>query len=247
MNLTRDHDFSIIMPTFQEAKNIPELIQRIAAIDFGKKKYEVIIVDDNSKDGTVEIVQHLKSQYAWLKLIVRQNQKGLCQSILEGIQVAAYPTLVIMDADLSHPPEKIPTMLAAFAAADVELVIGSRYIAGGTSDATWPMMRKALSRLAVLFTRPLIGFEVKDPLSGFLAIKKETVVRGSMMRPIGWKIGLELMVKCRIRHIQEIPIHFSERKSGVSKLNIKVVLSYLQHIGHLMWFKWKSGDYVSQK
>jgi len=238
MNLNQDQHFSIIMPTFQEAKNISALIQRIAAIDFGTTQFEVIIVDDNSNDGMMETIQQLQPHYPWLKLIVRQDKKGLCHSILTGMQRALFSTWVIMDADLSHPPEKIPELLTALHAHPVDLVIGSRYVKGGSSDSRLPLLRKIFSRLAVLLTRPLIGFQVKDPLSGFLALKKSTYLSGNPLKPIGWKIGLEIMIKCHCRRIEEIPIHFSKRNQGVSKLNLKIVLSYLHHLSHLFWFEY---------
>lgn len=238
MYTNENNNFSIIMPTFREAKNIPELIERISKVDFGSRAFEVILVDDNSQDGTKEIVDHLKIKYPWLRLIVRQDRKGLSESVMEGFTHAVYPICVVMDADLSHPCEKIPEMLTVLAKPDVDLVIGSRYIKGGSSDEGWPLMRKVVSRLAALFARVLIAVPVKDPLSGFLAIKKNTYMSGIKLEPIGWKIGLEMMVKCRCKNIQEVPIHFSERVHGTSKLNYRVVLDYIKHVKRLFWFKY---------
>lgn len=232
------HDFSIIVPTFREAKNIPELIRRIAETPKRSCRYEVILMDDNSQDGTEEIVRALQKSYSWLRLIVRQEKKGLSESVLEGFTHAQYPMWVIMDADLSHPPEKIPEMLDILANPNVDMVIGSRYISGGSSDELWPTARKAVSRIAAWMARTLIAVPVNDPLSGFLALKKETYQRATnKIQPIGWKIGLELMVKCGCKNIQEVPIHFAQRTQGISKLNMKVIANYMQHVYRLMWFK----------
>lgn len=231
-------DFSIIVPTFKEAKNIPELIQRIGNLQLAKNQFEVILMDDHSQDGIEQIVKHLQIQYPWLRLIVRKDNKGLSESVLEGLTQAQYANYIVMDADLSHPPEKIPEMISALTAQETQMVIGSRYIKGGSSDELWPWMRKLISKGAAFVARMLIGVPVKDPLSGFFAIRKTTYEQGShRLQPIGWKIGLELMVKCRCQHITEIPIHFSQRAHGSSKLSAKVMMNYLQHVFRLMRFK----------
>ncbi len=237
MDSTESENFSIIVPIFHEAKNIPELIKRIAQINFGSRMFEVVLVDDDSRDGTEEIVHHLQLQYPWLRLLVRKEKKGLSESVLEGFQQAKYPVWVIMDADLSHPPEKIPQMLAALAESHVDFVVGSRYVPGGSSDEMWPLLRRASSRLAAFIARILVAVPVRDPLSGFLALKKEIVQTGDPIEPVGWKIGLEIMVKCRCRHIREVPIHFTQRARGVSKLNLRVIFNYFRHVGRLAVFK----------
>ncbi len=235
-------DFSIILPTLYEAKNIPEIIYRIHQINFSNRKFEILIVDDNSQDGTEEIVSDLQKSYPALRLIIRQGKRGLSEAVIQGLNQVIYPIIVIMDADLSHPPEKIPDMLTALQMPQVDLVIGSRYVSGGSSDEAWPLMRRFCSRFAALFAKALIKAPVKDPLSGFLAFHKKTYLSGHPLQAIGWKIGLEIMVKCSCRHIVEVPIHFSERKNGMSKLNLRIVISYLKHIGHLVWFKLKFNE-----
>jgi dolichol-phosphate mannosyltransferase len=234
--------FSIIVPTYHEAKNLPELIKRIAQIDFGQRVFEVILVDDNSQDGTYEVVNHWLTQYPWLRLMVRKEKKGLSESVVDGLKWAKYPLCIIMDADLSHPPEKIPEILAALEESEVDLVIGSRYIKGGSSDEMWPIARKILSRLAALAARVLVAVPVKDPLSGFLALRKDAFFSGIQLEPVSWKIGLEIMVKCHYKNIKEVPIHFSQRVQGKSKLNFKVAMNYLRHVNQLIWFKVFSTD-----
>lgn len=239
MNTNEEQNFSIIIPTYQEAQNIPELARRISLVDFGDKKFEVILVDDNSNDGIVNVVQELTHQYPWLKLIVRRDKKCLSQSIITGYKNARYPIMITMDADLSHPPEKIPAFLAAISDPKIDYVLGSRYIPGGSCDDIWPMTRKITSRAGAIIANLLIftGNRIKDPLSGFSAIKRKTFLAADRLEPIGWKIGLEIMIKCHCKNIVEIPIHFSQRNKGYSKLNLKIALSYLLHVNKLFWYK----------
>ncbi len=237
MMINPENAFSIIVPTYREAANIPELIKRIAELDFAPDAFEVLIVDDNSEDGIEELVKELQLQWPWLQLISRKKEKSLSLSALEGFARARFPFLILMDADLSHPPEKIPAMLTALKDPSVDFVLGSRYVQGGSADEEWPMTRKFSSRLAALLAQWLISSRVKDPLSGFFALKKSTFLRSDPLQPVGWKIGLELMLKCHCKQIKEIPIHFSERLYGKSKLNLKVAYEYCCHLKQLFFYK----------
>lgn len=229
--------FTLIIPTYHEAMNIPELINKIAAVDFGDSAFEVLLIDDNSDDGSVEIVNEISKKYPWLKMIVRNEGRNHGLSIMTGFHHAKYPIMITMDADLSHPPEKIPDIINVLNDPDVEVVLGSRYIKGGSVDGKWPLFRRISSKLSVLISRIVLPCDVKDPLSGFMAIRKKTLVNGDTLSPIGWKIGLELMVKCRCKNIREIPIHFSERTKGKSKLNVEISLEYFYHVLLLMKYK----------
>lgn len=237
MDNKRDTSFSIIIPTYREAQNIPELARRIANVDFGGREFEVLLIDDNSQDGITSVVTHLAQIYPWLKLIVRTEKRDLSQSVICGFQNAKYPLLVTMDADLSHPPESIPQMLVLLSDYETDIVIGSRYIPGGSSDIHWPLLRKITSRAGAMLARMLLPAMAKDPLSGFLAFRKHLFLSGEPLEPIGWKIGLELMIKCNCKTIKEIPIHFTQRSQGKSKLNMKISLDYLRHILKLMRYR----------
>ncbi len=229
--------FSIIVPTFREAKNIPELIKRIAQLSFPSGSFEVILVDDSSQDGVEEVVSRLQAQYDWLSLISRRGPRSLSKAAMEGFQSARHGILFVMDADLSHPPEKIPEMLAALAEPQVDFVIGSRYIQGGSADEHWPVTRRITSRFAALLAQLLLSRRIQDPLSGFFALRKAALLRADTIKPIGWKVGLELILKCHCRTIREIPIHFSERLHGKSKFNFKAACDYLHHVGQLFFYK----------
>jgi dolichol-phosphate mannosyltransferase len=229
--------FTIIIPTYHESANLPELADRISRVDFGGRLFEVLLVDDNSQDGSLEMVGELRKQYPWLNILVRNQTRDLSQSVIKGFQQARYPVLVTMDADLSHPPEKIPLMLAILDEPNVDIVIGSRYIKGGSVDQAWPRIRRMTSKTAAWLGKIVLFSSVNDPLSGFLAVKKSTFTSGAPLTPIGWKIGLELMVKCRCKKIREIPIHFAQRRRGKSKLNFKISVDYLRHVVELLRYQ----------
>lgn len=231
MNTTLE--FTIIVPTYKEAHNLPLLTKRIDTV--GLKNFEVLLMDDNSNDGSEKIVTELQQDYPWLRMIVNKGKRDLSGAIIAGIKQAQAPIVITLDADLSHPPEKIPEMLERLRNDNVEMVIGSRYIKGGSVDSDWPLRRILISRLSALLARPLT--KVKDPLSGFVAMKKEICFRGEPLIPIGWKIGLEIMVKSPCTAIAEVPIHFSERIKGMSKLTIKQGFNYLHHLIHLYAYR----------
>lgn len=233
-----DKNFTIIIPSYREAANLKELVQRIASVNFGDRQFEVLLIDDNSNDGITETVQILAKDFPWLNILVRKDKRDLSQSVIKGFQNARYPILVTMDADLSHPPEKIPLLLELLDQPNVDIVIGSRYVPGGSVDEKWPLLRKLSSRMAALLARTVLTAKIKDPLSGFLAVRKSTFTAGAPLQPIGWKIGLELMVKCRCKNVREIPIHFSLRRHGKSKLNLKISMAYFCHLAALMKYNY---------
>ncbi len=224
---------SVVVPTYYEAENIPHLVERLEGVQRKSGlRMELLIVDDDSKDGTPQVVEALGRP--WVKLIVRTKDKGLSQAVVEGLSHARNEVVVVMDADLSHPPEKIPEMLDRLAAG-ADFVIGSRYVEGGTQDTEWGFFRWLNSKVATLLSRPFT--RVKDPMSGFFAFRLESLKRSAPLDPVGYKIGLELIVKGRFRRVEEIPIHFSQRKFGKSKLTLKEQLLYLRHLGRLFAFK----------
>ena len=229
-----DHNFSIVVPTFQEAQNINEFIQRITQIGFKSDSFELIFVDDNSQDGIVELIKNLQPSYPWIKLIVRYQNKGLSASVIDGIKQAAYANIVVMDADLSHPPEKIPEMLFLLQHEQLDMVIGSRYVPGGQIDDDCFFIRKWLSRIAAGLVKILIINNINDPFSGFFAIRKKSSNAIEKLDPIGWKIMLEIIIKWDYTRIKEIPIYFGRRRKGKSKLCFKTMLSILIHFKKLV-------------
>ena len=144
--------------------------------------------------------------------------------------MARHPVVVVMDADLSHPPEKIPDMILALEAGQ-QLVIGSRYVPGASTDDTWGFFRWLNSQVATLLARPLTSCH--DPMAGFFVLRKAELKNARGLNPIGYKIALELIVKCGLENVGEVPIHFADRRFGKSKLTFKEQLRYLQHLRRL--------------
>jgi dolichol-phosphate mannosyltransferase len=155
--------------------------------------------------------------------------------VLHGIAIARGQFLIVMDADLQHPPEAIPYLLSPLKQGDAEFVIGSRYVAGGTTADGWSPLRRLNSAVATLLARPFAR-RAHDPMSGFFALRRETYQRAARLNPLGYKIALELICKCRARRIMEVPIHFGVRTAGDSKLNLKQQFLYLRHLARLYNF-----------
>jgi len=233
---------SIIVPTYCEAQNLPGLIDRIDCVrcEHGLT-IEALIMDDDSQDGTEEVVAALGKP--WVRLVVRTKDRGLSAAVLDGFRQAQNTILLVMDADLSHPPEKIPEMMDALQAGH-DFALGSRYVAGGSTDETWGLLRWINSRVATLLARPFTS--VKDPMSGFFALRRETFENAAPLNPIGYKIGLEILVKCHCRRVCEVPIHFSNRHLGESKLTLREQLRYLRHLRRLFIHKYGNWAHFAQ-
>ncbi len=226
-----DLDVSVIVPTYQEVESLPHLIARLSPLTARFRSFELVIMDDDSKDGTEALVKKLA--LPWVRLVVRTEDRGLSQAVVEGLETARYDTIVVMDADLSHPPEMIPRMVVEAMAH--EFVVGSRYVGGGGVDQDWSLFRWINSRIATWMARPFT--RVRDPMSGFFAFRRSLLDRAPELNPVGYKIGLELIVKCDARDVVEVPIHFSDRKYGESKLSLREHLAYVRHIARLTAFK----------
>lgn len=228
---------SIVVPTYKEAENLQPLIKRITkTMSLLSFRFEIIVVDDDSQDGTNNVISKLVSEGHPIRLITRRGERGLSSAVIRGFKESKGEILVCMDADLSHRPEAIPRLLSKLRSQHVDFVIGSRYVAGGTTEEKWGFLRWLNSKIATLAARPFTN--VKDPMSGFFATRRDVFERGiSSLNPIGYKIGLELIVKCGCGRICEVPIDFVNRKSGLSKLNFREQVNYLMHIYRLFHYK----------
>lgn len=227
---------SVIVPTFCEADNLPELAERLfSSVTQEPYDTELIIVDDNSPDETRSICQALSQRFP-VRLHVRTTERGLSSAVIEGIRNATGEILVVMDADLSHPPEAVPELVAALENPLTDFVIGSRYVRGGSTDEDWGILRFLNSKLATLLATPLT--RAADPMAGFFGLRRETFEAAEQLNPIGYKIGLELMIKCRCERVVEVPIHFANRKCGTSKLTFREQLNYIRHLARLYAFQW---------
>ncbi len=227
---------SVVVPTYREVDNVDELIGGIRAVAAAHRlDLELIIVDDASDDGTAERVA------AWgpdprIRLIRRAGPRSLSRAVVEGLRAARGRTLVVMDADLSHPPAAIPELVRALRRGGPDFVIGSRFVAGAAIDERWSTLRRLNSLAARVLARPLVP--VADSTSGLFALRRESFEAAAPLDPVGYKIGLELMVKCGCRRILEVPIRFRDRARGETKLGWRQQLEYLEHLRRLAAYRW---------
>ncbi len=225
----------MVVPTFREADNIVELIAQVGVLaDLHRLDLELIVVDDASDDGTADMVEAMDGDH-WIRLIRRTGQRSLSCSVLDGLRVAKGRVLVVMDADLSHPPAAIPKLVSAIRNGGSDFVVGSRFVEGATIDEQWSGFRRFNSLAARILARPLVP--VADSTSGFFAISRDRFESAAALNPVGYKIGLELMVKCGCRSISEIPIRFRDRVHGTTKLGWRQQIEYLAHLGRLASYR----------
>lgn len=226
---------SIVIPTYNERENIEILCERIfSALKQNNIDGEVIIIDDNSPDGTAHSAEYLSTKYS-VRPFIRRGKKGLGSAIIDGISLATAPIVCVIDADLSHPPEAIPEMFKIINKGEAQLVIGSRKVAGG-GTSEWIWYRKIIHWVA----RSIGSFltPIRDLTSGFFMFDKK-ILEGVKLEPKSWKIGLEIMVKGKHIKAIEYPIVFVEREAGKSKMGSKEVVAYLMHLLSLAAYKIK--------
>lgn len=232
---TVSQKLAIVIPTLNEAGNIPTLLTRLQrALEDVPLQYELIVVDDDSADGTAEAVREFSQRDSRIRLLVRKGQKGLAGAVIHGWQHSDATLLGVIDADLQHPPEVLPELLRAIFRGN-DIAIASRY-AGNPKDSVseWSKLRYFISRCTTLATAPLQrkSFRVKDPMSGYFVVRRECV-DGLDLQPQGFKILLEILVKGHLRSAAEIPFHFATRQSGTSKADLRVAIDYFSLLGKL--------------
>ena len=226
---------SVILPTYNEAENIKLIVPKISKVlKDARIAGEIVVVDDDSPDGTARAALELANQYP-VRVYKRQNERGLSSAVIKGFELAKGEICIVMDADLSHPVEKIPEMIEPIIKGQSDATVGSRYVAGGGCES-WPLARRVISKGAGLLARGLT--KLSDPTSGFMAVKKD-ILSGVQLDPIGWKIVLEVIVKTNSR-FKEIPIVFADRQFGKSKLDLRVQREYLLHLWKLYCHKYPS-------
>jgi dolichol-phosphate mannosyltransferase len=222
---------SIVIPTYNEGSNITPLVERIAAALTGYD-YEILLVDDNSQDGTPEIVAGLSARYP-VNVSVRKNERGLASAVVHGIAGTDGDRVLVMDADLQHPPEVIPDLLKA-ADEGADIVVGSRYVKGGGCQ-DWSAFRKLVSRVSTVMAHVFLPptRSVKDPMSGFFLFDRK-VVADAKLQPLGYKILLEILMEGKYKKATEVPFTFVTRDEGESKLSIRQQVQYIKHLYSLM-------------
>ena len=222
---------SIVIPTYNERDNIVPLVKRIDQV-LSSYDYEVVFIDDNSGDGTADLVRALSSEYP-VEVIVRKNKRGLASAVVDGISYVTGEIIGVMDADLQHPPEVIPNLLQALKDGK-DIAIASRYVKGGGCQG-WGLSRRIISRGAAVLAHLLLPRtrRFNDPLAGFFMFNRR-VVTNAKLQPTGYKILLEILIEGEFQNVAEVPYTFRARSSGESKLNARQQMDYLKHIYSLM-------------
>ena len=233
---------SVVVPAYDEAPNIRPLTERLfAATRAAKLDAELIIADDESKgsEATRLAVEALAAEGYCVRLHARKRAegRGLSSAVLLGFQKATHDVVLCMDADLQHEPESVPAVAAPVLGNEADFSVGSRHVGGGGLGFEWSLIRRLISAGATSLAWPLSSSS--DPMSGFFCLSKGTLARGasSGINAMGFKIGLELMVRCRCKTIADVPITFCERVAGESKLSMKQNVLYLRQLASLYVFK----------
>ncbi len=221
---------SIILPTYNEADNIVEIVPKIAALD---DRYEIVVVDDGSPDGTAKIARELETRHP-VKTLERAGKLGLASAVIEGVtKVASAPVAVVMDADLSHDEQIVPELVASIEAG-AEVAIGSRFASGGSTEDSF--IRRVFSWCAKQVARFILNVRVQDPMSGFFAMRRDTFSElAPRLKPRGFKILLEVLVRLKPQRVVEVGFRFKSRKKGESKLTGKIASQYFR----MIWDLWR--------
>jgi dolichol-phosphate mannosyltransferase len=223
--------FSIVIPTYNEAGGIEKLLRALDGLFTANGlDGEIIVVDDNSPDGTGAILDRLAGELP-VRPLHRPGKLGLSSGVIDGWKVARRESVALgaMDADFSHDIAVLPQMVKALETGEYGLAVGSRYVPGG-GIANWPRRRIITSRVACALARPLTS--LKDVTSGYFLVRREAL-EGAQLDPIGFKIGLEVIAKARYGRAIEIPYVFTDRVVGQSKLNQKEIFNYLKQLRKL--------------
>jgi dolichol-phosphate mannosyltransferase len=222
-------ELSIVIPTFNERERIAELVESVFAVYRGAGIHgELIIVDDNSPDGTGAIADDLATRFR-IQVVHRPGKQGLGSAVMAGFRVAQGPIVGVMDADFSHPPDVLPRLLVHMRNTEADAVVASRYIAGGAAQ-NWPMVRLAMSRFACVLAWPLTP--VRDATSGFFLIRRP-IIEGAQIRAGGFKILLELLMRSPVRTVTEVPYVFVDRTTGKSKMSTREAMGYFTQLRQL--------------
>lgn len=228
-------DLSLVLPTFQEAKNIQAALRQVASTlrSVEGLKFEILVIDDNSPDGTWQLALDESLRIPEVRVIRRTTENGLATAVIRGWQAARGRVLGVMDADLQHPPEVLVQLVGAMAKG-ADLATGSRHVEnGGVSD--WSLLRRIISRTAQLLglvILPEVVGRISDPMSGYFLLNRN-VIGGRRLNPMGYKILIEVLARGKVGTISEVGYVFRERQEGESKVSAVVYRQYLEHLFRL--------------
>ena len=226
---------SIILPTYNESKNVPIIVDRIAQVLAPLCPFEVLVVDDNSPDGTWAIAEQLSADRPWLRSIRRMQNKGLSPAVVDGFSLAKGQRLIVMDADLQHDEQALTKFIDAFNSG-AQLVAGSRKVDGGGVE-DWSVVRQFVSWFATRLAHFVLPLQVTDPMSGFFGITRALHESTTpQVNPKGFKILLEYLARTKAADVREVGYTFRGRQHGESKLSNDVIFEYLEALWGLSKF-----------
>jgi len=238
--------FSLVIPTYNEGANIQKILQILSQLldESIPGNYELIVVDDDSPDQTWAIAQSLISEYPQLRVMRRQQERGLSSAVIRGWQAARGQVLGVIDGDLQHPPHVLLQLLRAVKQG-ADLAVASRHVEGG-GVSSWSVIRRFLSRgaqLVGLVLLPGVLGRISDPMSGYFMIRRRCLV-GRTLYPKGYKILLEVLARGAVSQVAEVGYVFQERQAGESKVTWKQYVDYLQHLLQLRLSLWPLGRFL---
>lgn len=229
---------TVVIPTYNEAENLPRLASALFVLPLDLR---LLIVDDASPDGTGRLAEELSEQYGGrLSVIHRPGKLGLRSAYLQGFECAlneGAQAVAQMDADFSHDPQSLPKMAARLS--DCDLVLGSRYVPGGSVDARWPWWRKKLSAFGNFYARTILGIPLHDMTTGYRLWRREALLNMPLerIRSNGYVFLVEMayLAHCLGYHIGEIPIYFADRRWGQSKMSFRIQVEAALRVWQLRW------------
>lgn len=221
-------DVAVVIPTYNERDNVPEIIKRLDAV-LGHLRYEIIFVDDNSPDGTSDVVRDRSLDYPRVRCVTRVGRRGLSSAAIEGMMATTAPVVAVIDGDMQHDEAQLPAMLDKLNAENLDVVVGSRYAEGG-GFGEWSDRRRRMSELATSMAKRLTGVELSDPMSGFFMVRSASLrEKVADLTGVGYKILLDLLsAPGKQLTVGEVPYEFRTRELGESKLDSKVILEFAE-------------------
>jgi dolichol-phosphate mannosyltransferase len=219
---------AVVIPTFNESGNVVVLVDKLHATLGHENDWEIVFVDDDSPDGTSEVIRAQSAIYPRVRCLRRVGRRGLSSACTEGMLSSSARYFAIMDADLQHDETKLPDMLVALEQEGYDMAVGTRYMEGG-SVGNWQQDRIQTSQIATWMCQRLLGLHIKDPMSGFFMLRREVLDEAIYkLSGIGFKLLVDLLASSqRDLRIKEIPFHFGLRLEGQSKLDTRVIWDYL--------------------
>lgn len=224
-------DISIIIPCYNEVENVGPVVEALEKTLSGFR-WEVLFVDDNSPDGTMDAVQRLAETKPYVRGLLRIGRRGLSSAVIEGALSVSAPLIAVMDGDLQHDERCLPDMIAILQSNQADVVVASRHVAGGSNEGLSNGWRRFLSSSGIWAAQTLLGVSLTDPMSGFFVIRRSTFIgRVPFLDGTGFKILLDILIALPDRlHVREVPMTFRDRAHGESKLDSGVIFSFIRRM-----------------